>query len=76
MIPPAIPPMPTPPALPAVMTFSGFGLFQRSTTASLRSCRGKKVEQGMGPSSKGLFEGPRAIAECPVVGGVPGSMVV
>lgn len=30
----------------------------------------------MGPSSKGLFDGPRAIAECAVVGGEPGSMVV
>lgn len=75
-MPPAIPPMPTPPLLPVLMTFSGFGLFQRSTTASLRSWRGKKVEQGMGPSSNGLFEGPRAMAECPVVGGDPGNMVV
>lgn len=52
------------------------GSLQRSTTASLRSGRGRKVEHGRGAPAMGVLEGPSAVPECTTVGGEPGRGVL
>lgn len=56
-----------------VVALADFGSLQRSTTASLRSGRGKNVEHGRGAPKSGVAEGPKDPPECSTAGGDPGS---
>lgn len=52
------------------------GSLQRSTTASLRSGRGRNVEHGRGAPRSGVVEGPKDTPECTTEGGDPGRGVL
>lgn len=58
-----------------LVAVTDLGSLHRSTTANLRSVRGRKVEQGSGAPAIGVLEGPNAVPECTTVGGEPGRVV-
>lgn len=59
-----------------VVALADLGSLQRSTTASLRSGRGKNVEHGRGAPRSGVVEGPKDPPECTTAGGDPGRGVL